>query len=744
MVDIINKTPSSSEMDYFPVFTTKNNIADFGIYFFAIVSISLSFISCNGEKHHKEWNVYGGSSQNIHYSLLDQIDTNNVKNLHVAWVYHTKDVDSSSQIEANSIIVDNVLYGISPKLKLFAVDAATGKEKWAFDPAEYMAKDNEGINTCRGVALYKGKNHDHLIFYTVGSFLYSISSVTGKPVHSFGNNGRVNLHDGFDVERDVKDLRVTSTTPGIIYNNLIIIGTLLDEDEEVAPGDIRAYDVHTGKIKWTFHTIPHPGEEGYETWEDPEAYKYVGGANDWGGFSLDEERGLVFASTGSSNPDFYGGKRRGDNLFANCVLALDASTGKRVWHFQTVHHDLWDWDLPTAPVLASVKKDGKNIDVVVQVTKQGLIFMLDRVTGKPVYPVEERPVPTSTELKGEYLSLTQPFPTFFEPFVRLQLTELDLNKNIPDSSYQDLKRKFASYKSGVMFTPPSKEGTIILGLNGGAEWGGPSFDPAMGILYINANEMPWIITMKEVKDEDGSTFKQTNLQAGKILYNKTCKGCHGPSLAGSGNYPPLTGLEKKYNEAEFQTLISSGRRMMPAFKLSEGEKTALTSYILNLKVKQKEKFIAVPRKINPFYKAAYKPTGYQQFLSKEGYPAISPPWGTLSAINLNTGKLIWKNTLGDYPEFKAKGIHTGSANYGGSVVTVGGLLFIAATRDRKFRAFNKRTGELLFETELPAAGYATPSVYSVNGKEYIVIACGGGKLKAKSGDTYVAFAVAGK
>jgi quinoprotein glucose dehydrogenase len=722
----------------------RYNIANAYLILCMVAGVVGLFISCNGKKTYNDWTVYGGSKERIQYSALDQIDTNNVKNIQVAWVYHTKDADSSSQIEANSVIVDDVLYGISPQLKLFAVDAATGKEKWVFDPAKNMNNNNEAqvdyeINACRGVAVYKGIHHAHLIFYTVGSFLYSISSIDGKPVTSFGNNGKVDLHEGFDVKRDVKDLRITSTTPGVIYNDLLIMGSLLDEEEEAAPGDIRAYNVHTGKIQWTFHTIPHPGEEGYETWEDPEAYKYVGGANDWGGFSLDETRGLVFAATGSSNPDFYGGKRQGNNLFANSILALDAATGKRIWHFQTIHHDLWDWDLPTAPILASIKKDGNGRDVVIQVTKQGFIFMLDRVTGRPIYPVEEKRVPIYSDLNGEWLSPTQPFPTFFEPFVRLEFKETDLNNNLPDSSYQDIKRRFTKYKSGKMFTPPSKEGTIVMGLNGGAEWGGPSLDPVTGTLYINANEMPWIITMKEAKDDE-VVVKQTNLQVGKILYNNNCKACHGKSLSGSGNYPSLIGLERKYNEAEFKAIISSGRRMMPAFKkLSENEKASLASYILNMKIKQKELFIATSKKIDPFYKISYKPSGYQQFLSKEGYPAISPPWGTLSAIDLNTGKLIWKNTFGDYPEFEAEGIHTGSANYGGPVVTAGGLLFIAATRDSKFRAFNKRTGELLFETKLPSAGFATPSVYSVNGKQYIVIACGGGKMKSKSGDTYVAF-----
>jgi len=714
--------------------------------FFVIICLSIFFMSCGCGNQKNEWNIYGGSNERIQYSPLDAIDTNNVKNLQIAWTYHTKDAESSGQIEANPLIVDDVMYGISPELKLFAVDAATGQEKWVFDPIVTMMKDNQGrqsygINACRGVALYKGKNHEHLIFYTVGSSLFCINSISGKPVPTFGNEGRIPLHEGLDKDRNVQDLRVTSTSPGIIYKKLIIVGTILSEEEESAPGDIRAYDVHTGKMKWIFSTIPRPGEIGYETWEDPAAYKYVGGANSWAGFSLDEKRGIVFASTGSAVPDFYGGKRKGDNLFANSVLALDAATGKHIWHYQGIHHDLWDWDFPTAPILVSIKKDGKVIDAVVQLSKHGFIYMLDRVTGTPVYPIIEKPVPSS-DLAGEQTSPTQPFPTILPPFVRQEFKESDLNKIIADSSYQELKKRFLSYKSGKMFTPPSLQGTVVLpGLTGGAEWGGPSFDPSTGILYINATEMPWVVTMIDTMKEKLPKSTQTNLQAGKSLYNKSCKGCHGADLKGSGNFLPLAGIETRYNELKFKDIISSGVRMMPAFKyLSEEDKTALASYILNIKTKQKEKFIQVIKVTNPFYKSPYRFGGYRQFLTMEGYPAISPPWGTLSAIDLNTGKLVWKNTLGDYPELKEKGIHSGTENMGGSVVTAGGLIFIAATKDEKFRAFNKTSGKLLFETDLPAAGHATPSVYSVSGKQYIVIACGG-KMKTKSAYNYVAFSL---
>ncbi len=543
------------------------------------------------------------------------------------------------------------------------------------------------------------------------------------------------------MNRDISDLRVTSTSAGMIYKDLIIMGSSLSEEEESAPGHIRAYDVYTGELKWLFKTIPAPGEKGYETWADPEAYKYVGSANAWGGFSLDEKRGILYASTGTANADYYGGKRRGDNLFGNSILALDAGTGKYIWHFQAIHHDLWDWDFPNAPALLTVKKDGKSIDALVQTSKQGYIYLLDRVTGKPVYPIVETPVPAKSDLDGEYPSPTQPIPTVIPAFARQGISEADLNKNIPDSSYQELVKRFRTFKSGPMFTPPSLEGTLVFpGLTGGGEWGGPSVDPETGIMYINANELPWIVTIADNRIDKPVKKQQSNLEAGTSLYTKNCSGCHGADLKGSGNFPALVDLNTKYKTLDFKNLISSGRRMMPAFKnLSEADKTAIASYLLKNEALQKEVYIAEKKKKHPFYEVPYRLGGIKQFLTLEGYPAVSPPWGTLRAIDLNNGKVVWKETLGDHPDMKAKGIHSGTENWGGSVVTAGGLVFIAATSDEMFRAYNKKTGKLLFETKLPAGAYASPAIYSIKGKQYVVIACGGGKMKTKSSDAYVAF-----
>ena len=685
-----------------------------------------------------------------HYSPLTQIDTANVQGLQVAWTYHTGDADTinHSQIQCNPLFVDGTLYGTSPRLVLFALDAATGAAKWTFNPQDSnqnKSRKDFVLNNNRGVAYWKGGD-DRRIFYSAGSWLYAIDANTGKTIPSFGKEGKIDLHDGLG--RDVHDLYVAATSPGIIYKDLLIMGTRVSEGSDAAPGYLRAYDTRTGALKWTFHTIPWPGEFGYDTWEDPIAWKNIGGANAWSGFSLDEKRGILFAPIGSASFDFYGGKRKGQGLFSDCLLALDAATGKRIWHFQQIHHDTWDKDLPTPPALVTVMHNGQMVDAVAQPTKTGFVFLLDRETGVSLFPIEEKSVPTNTALVGEELWPTQPFPSLPKPFVRQTFDDSDINDLLPDSSITEIKTRLKGYHTGNMFNPMSKEGTVILpGLDGAAEWGGPAFDPATGLLYVNANEMPWVITIMDVpvaaragagQASDPHTF----LEAGKQLYLQNCISCHGPDRKGGGNYPALLGVGKKYNEQQFADLITSGRRMMPAFKqLSTEDRSALASFILDLRSQQQKKFTASAAPVDSFRNLPYTITGYNKFLSREGYPAIKPPWGTLNAINLNTGEIEWKIPLGEYPEFAKKGIITGTENYGGPVVTAGGLVFIAATRDGKIRAFNKRTGKLLWQADLPAAGFATPTVYSVGGRQFIVIACGGGKLGTHSADTYVAFAL---
>lgn len=714
------------------------------------LALLLLYSCVDNKRDYDSWKVYNGSKEGIHYSSLAAIDTGNVNMLQPAWLFHTGDADTakSSQIQCNPIIVDSVMYVTSPTLKLFALQAATGRKIWEFDP-ESVIRNKDIIhfivNNNRGVTYWTDGKEDKRIFFVAGAYLHCINAVTGELVINFADSGRFDLHKGLGWV--IPELYITATTPGIIYKDLFILGSRVDEGPAAAPGHIRAFDVRTGEIKWVFHTIPQPGEFGHDTWENAEAWKYIGGANSWSGFTLDEERGILFAPTGSASFDFYGGKRLGQNLFANCLLAIDAATGRRIWHFQVVHHDLWDWDLPTAPVLITLHKDGKTIDAVAQPTKHGMVYVFERETGKPVYPVSEISVDTVTAITDEKVWPTQPYSRAIEPFVRQQFTEKDINPYLPDSSLQKIKNDLKGYRYGKMFIPPGKQTAVQLpGLDGGAEWGGPAYDPETQVLYVNANEMAWLMTIRE--NEQVRPLKENYGQAGLRLYKQQCTSCHGLEKKGTGNYPSLDNLQARYTSGQVAELIRSGRRMMPSFNHLDGEEQkAIVAFIMEDKKEMEKRFTARPKPMDTYRNLPYGITGYYKFLSPEGYPAIAPPWGTLTAINLQNGEHIWKNVLGDYqfPEMKDKGFpSTGTENYGGPVVTAGGLLFIAATSDGKIRAFNKWNGKLLWEYLLPAPGFATPAIYSVKGRQYLVIACGGGKLNTKSGDIYMAFALPDK
>lgn len=712
------------------------------------ILVLLTVLSCStSERKYTSWKTYNGGKESLKYSSLTQINTTNVDQLQLAWTYNTGDADSEhhSQIQCNPIIVDGVLFGVSPQMKLFAVDAASGIQKWVYDVNSQTQYDGNratfhNMINSRGVAYWTDGKDDKRIFFTAGSNTFAIDATTGKPISTFGNNGSIDLHE--NLGRDVSNLFIVNSSPGIIYKSLLILGSRVDEAPPSAPGHIRAYDVITGKLEWIFHTIPQPSEDGYETWEDKDAWKHIGGGNVWSGFSLDEERGILFAPTGSAAYDFYGGKRKGANLYANCLLALDAATGKRIWHFQFMHHDLWDKDLPAPPALITITRNGKKIDAVAQTTKNGMIYTFERETGKPLFDIAEIEVPQETDLEGEQVWPTQPIPVLPKPFVRQTLTENDLNPYLDSSEQMAIKEKMKGYRYGNMFLPPGKVPSLVFpGYDGGGEWGGPAFDPKTEILYVNANEMAWVMKMNENKIP--TPKKETLLEAGHRLHAQNCLACHGADLKGTGNNPTLIGINSKYKSEDFIHLINNGRRMMPAFKtLAEAEKNALAAFILDLKSEQKKEFISEAKPIDTVNHMPYKISGYNKFLSADGYPAISPPWGTLNAINMSTGEFVWKTALGEYEELKAKGIPpTGTENYGGPVVTAGGLVFIAASRDSKFRVFDKKTGTLLWEYTLPASGFASPAVYELNGKQYVVIACGGGKLNTKSSDAYVAFAL---
>ncbi len=704
------------------------------------LGVSLIFLSCDpGQPKYNSWLKTGGGNENLKYSSLHQIDTSNFDQLGVAWIYYSEKKDSTKfgPMECNPIVVDGVMYGVSPKLKLFAINAATGKELWTFNPADSVANKKwhrNSVNMNRGVA-YWANGTDKRIIYTVGPIVFSVNAETGNLVKSFGQEGGINLVNGLD--RDPDKLFVAPTSPVMVYKNLFFVSGLVGDE---TPGHIRAFDIKSGQQKWIFHTIPYPQDKGYETWDDTTAYKHMGSTNSWAGFSLDEKRGILFAPTGNPSNDFYGGERTGMGLFGNSLLAIDAETGKLKWHFQTVHHDVWDMDLPAPPALVTVTHKGKRVDAVAQTTKTGFVFLLNRETGEPIFPVKEVPVNTSTSLENEKLWPTQPMPEIPKPLIRHSFDSNDLNQFIDAKSYTTIKNTFLKYGPSKIFTPPSTKGTIVLpGYDGGAEWGGPAYDPETQLLYVNTNEMSWILEMVENKKNNQTLL--TNYDAGKVIYTQNCMKCHGTEMQGGGNYPSLIGAAKKYNTQTFSQLVKNGRRMMPGNNvLTDTEKMALASYVLDIKKVQQQKFTGTLSTPQPEQKTTYGFTGYNKFLTPEGYPAISPPWGSLTAINLNTGAQVWKIPFGEFESLKAKGIPaTGRENYGGPVVTKGGLLFIGASADGKFRIIHKRTGKILREIDLPAPGVATPSIYEIDGKQYVVIACGGSKWGGKSSDAYVAF-----
>ncbi len=688
----------------------------------------------------RNWDTYLGDAASSQYSTLRQINRRNVHRLEVAWIYRSGDAraDNLSQIQCNPLIVDGVLYGTSPGLKLLALDAATGRELWRFDPfAAGGANSVLGVN--RGVVFWR-EGEDRRVLFTADHYLYALDARTGQLIESFGRGGRVDIKEGLG--RDVSRLTVLANTPGAVFENLLFLPLRVGEGPApAAPGHIRAYDIRTGRMVWRFHTIPHPGEPGYETWP-PDAWKYIGGANCWAGMAVDRARGIVYVPTGSAAFDFWGGNRHGQNLFANCLLALDARTGRRLWHFQFVHHDLWDRDLPAPPNLVTVRRGGKRVDAVAQVTKSGHVFVFDRVTGEPLFPIEERPVPPS-DLQGEAAWPTQPFPLKPEPFARQLLTWNEITDRTPEAHRAVLER-FVKLRPHVPFLPPSREGTIIFpGFDGGAEWGGAAVDPE-GVLYVNANEMAWVLNMVETGQEAPGVAA-----SGRALYTQICAACHGLDRTGNAvqNVPSLVGINQKLKSEDIIKLLETGKGVMPSFAfLSPRQKAAVTDYVLNPDApadpRNEASGAAAEDTGDALGVIPYTITGYNRWLDPEGYPAVKPPWGTLNAIDLNTGEYRWRVPLGEFPELTARGLPpTGAENYGGPIVTAGGLVFIAATKDEMFRAFDRRTGRLLWQAKLPAGGYATPATYEVDGRQFVVIACGGGKMGTKSGDAYVAFAL---
>lgn len=659
-----------------------------------------------------DWREYlGGKSRNL-FSPLTQINRENVGRLEVAWTFDTGD---KGEYQANNLIVDGVLFTPTQTRKVIALNAATGAELWRWDPA----KDGRamGSGRQRGLVFWEDAGSgERRLFTGVGGFLFALDAKSGELVRSFGKNGAVPLGSGLN-------------TPGVIYKDSLILGGVGGK------GAVRALDVRTGKERWIFHLIPRPGEVGHDTWP-PDAWKTATGLMPWCGQSLDEERGIVYVATKTAEPDFYGGARHGKNLFANCIVALNAKTGERLWHFQIVHHDLLDKDLPCPPVLLTVTHHGEKIDAVAQGTKHGRLFVFNRVTGDPLWPIEEKPVPAST-LRGEQAWPTQPFPTKPPPLMRQQYTEADASDIAPETHQMTLDRIKASPNFGPFPAPSLRETVMFPGFDGGMEWGGGAADPD-GVYYVNVNEMPWLLQMVETRRADGSP-----LVPGEKDYMISCAPCHGLDRKGNvaAGFPELLEVAKRKTRAEIEQITRQGGGRMPNFAaMPEARRTAILNYVLNEPVSAPRNEPGVPaaNAAPPDYAFA----GFRRWLDKDGYPAIKPPWGTLNAVDLNTGEIKWKVPLGEYAELTARGIPpTGTENYGGPVVTASGLIFIGATADETFRAFDKDTGKVLWKTKLPFGGNATPSTYMVDGRQFVVISAGGGKSGRPSGGKLVAFAL---
>jgi quinoprotein glucose dehydrogenase len=670
-------------------------------------------------RRYRGWPAYGGGAESIRYSTLDQINRQNVRQLEAAWTYDSKE---EGGLQTNPIVVDGVLYTTTPKHKVVALDAATGALRWTFDSTIPGSGPNRGVT-------YWADGDDKRVFTAQDQFLYALDARSGEPVASFGRDGRIDLREGLG--RPAEEQSVRLTTPAIVYRDLLILGGRVGEGLPASPGHIRAYDARTGKLRWIFHTIPSPGEPGHETWPK-DAWTYSGGANNWAGMALDERRGIVYAPTGSAAADFYGANRVGDNLFADSLLALDAATGRRIWHFQAVRHDLWDRDFPAPPSLVTVTRGGRRIDAVAQTTKHGYVLLFDRADGTPLFPIEQVKVPPST-VEGEVASETQPLPAKPAPFARQRLTEDMLTRRTPEA-HRAVVEAFRSLRGEGQFVPLSVGGDTIVfpGFDGGAEWGGSAFDPETGLLYVNANEMAWT----------GSLAPNVAATGGRELYLRDCAACHRDDLRGAPpQMPSLIGVANRRHEGELAGIVRQGTGRMPGFPtLSAEEVSAIVEFLRTGLDRDVEHGSPSPLSLK------YRFTGYRKFLDPDGYPAIVPPWGTLTAIDLDTGEQAWQVPLGEYPELAGQGLkNTGSENYGGPVVTAGGLVFIGATSyDKKFRAFDKSTGRLLWEATLPFSGIGTPATYEAAGRQFVVVPAGGGKDKAASGGVYVAFALPGR
>lgn len=682
-------------------------------------------------KNYQSWEHYRATKTAAQFSGLEQINKENVHLLEPAWTYHTGDAKERTPMECNPMIIGKVMYVSSPQLDLIALDAEKGTELWRFDPEEYG--QSGGVN--RGFFHYRAGDHVR-IFMAVGYYLFAIDAQTGELVPDFAEQGKLDLRKNLGV--DPETLSISMSTPGIVFEDLIILGSATGEGYDASPGHIRAYNAKTGAFEWVFYTIPKEGELGHDTWKWQDGENY-GGANNWGGMSLDEELGWVYVSTGSPAYDFYGGNRLGENLFGNSILALDAKTGERKWHYQAVTHDIWDYDLACAATLVNIPSGNGMVKALVQPTKMGELIVLNRLTGEPLMAMEERNVPPSY-VPGEVAHPTQKFDQGIT--VTRQGLDSTMLTDISKEANTYVKEEFKKYRNEGLYTPPSLEGTLTFpATRGGMIWGGASYDPDNHMLYVNANEIPMILQVRNIAEKVGQEGEPSK-HPGRSTYLSNCSNCHGAELQGLDDaFPSLRGLKDRHTRETLTKIITHGNGLMPAFQgFEENKLKALIDFLLEEKPTS-DPIHEIKEEKGPSER--YVLQGFRIFTDEEGFPGSKPPWGTLNAIDLKTKTIKWKVPLGEYPKLKERGVPaTGTQNFGGCVATAGGLVFMGGTPDEMFRAFDVATGEILWEYKLPFGGYAVPAVYEVSGKQYVVIAAGGAnRLGTPAGDAYVAFAL---
>lgn len=690
----------------------------------------------------------GGSADSSNYSELDQFTAENVDQLQVAWIYR---IDDNITWKGSPIVIGRTIYGFAHSDQIVAIDAGTGTEIWRH-AAPPRSTSMRGFNYWESA-----DGAQKRLLFVGGTWLYAVDATNGELVADFGDGGKIDLRLGLDRDPGTVS-QIGSRGSGRVFENLLIVGSATGEGYGSPPGDIRAYDIRTGQLAWTFHTVPRPGEFGYES-NPPEAWRYLGGSNNWGDMSLDVERGIVYVPTGSPTNDWYGADRDGNNLYGNSLIALNARTGERIWHFQTVHHDLWDWDLVSAPQLVTIRHEGRQVEVVAQAGKNGFLYVFDRVTGEPIWPIEERPVPLST-VPGEYASPTQPFPTWPPPFARQSFSEADINPFLSAEQQEEFRQLLRNSRNDGMFTPPElgRFSVEMPGRSGGSALGGTSANPARGLVYIVSFDAPAFLRLertqaeataaggwfgpvisevaggcesicentpetlgafgRQVADRASDAQNTILLQRGQQVFEQNCQVCHGANRQG-GAAPALIGIGARMADEGIRQIIEQGQGQMPSFRsaFSEAELAALLGFLKSPQNRAAPAPVAgnsvYPDSLTRLYAAAaYAPA------------AIRPPWSTLTAYDLNTGAIKWQIPYGS-----AAGVEPVDNDYGllqfhspkaPVVVTSNGLLF-SATTDRRLRAFNADSGEVIWSTALPDRAMGNPAMYTVDDRQFLLV-----------------------